>query len=139
MPPSRPFSGRRRNSTRPSARTATKAAPRRNLPSRFGALRGKVSGVAARARHDMSSFHGQSAQAGRFGVQMRGAEIHQRLREVAGAAAAADSDRGELLDRGFAAGNSSSTANSRATTRSTLPSTGTAGASNAIAAIAAAV
>ena len=43
MAPSRPFSGRVRSSTRPSARSATNAAPRRNLPSRLGALRGKVS------------------------------------------------------------------------------------------------
>src|SRR5450755_2940558 len=43
MAPSSPFSGRVRSSTRPSARSATKAAPRRNLPSRLGALRGNVS------------------------------------------------------------------------------------------------
>ncbi len=40
---SRPLSGRLRSSTRPSARSATKAAPRRNWPSRLGALRGNVS------------------------------------------------------------------------------------------------
>src|SRR6185312_2276204 len=37
---SRPLSGRVRRRIAPSARSATKAAPRRNLPSRFGALRG---------------------------------------------------------------------------------------------------
>ena len=69
MPPSNPFSGRERSSTRPSARTTTKAAPRRNLPSRLRALRGNVSGSPrVKARH--ASFHGQSAQAGRFGEQM---------------------------------------------------------------------
>ena len=68
-PPSRPRSGRRRVSTLPSLRTATYAAPRRNSPVDFAPLRGNVS-ASPRARAAQDSFHGHSAQAGRFGVQI---------------------------------------------------------------------
>ena len=116
----------------------TKAAPRRRRPAAFGALRGNVSDRRANAPRN-APIHGQSTQAGFFGVQMVAprsisacaksparADGHQALRRGAGCPA-------------LAAGNSSSTANSRATTRSTLPSTAAAGASKAMAAIAAAV
>ena len=69
MPPSKPVGGRERTSTNPSARMTTKAAPRRSRPSFFGALSGKVSG-SPRARAAQFPIHGQSAQAGFFGVQM---------------------------------------------------------------------
>ena len=50
MPPSKPFGGRVRRSTAPSARVTTKAAPRRSRPSALRALRGNALGIAARAR-----------------------------------------------------------------------------------------
>ena len=85
MAPSRPFSGRWRSSTRPSARSATKAAPRRNFPSRLGALRGKFLLTPERARH--ANAVPRAERAGRpLGRANGGAEIHQRLREIAGAA-----------------------------------------------------
>ena len=61
MPPSRPLSGRVRTSNAPSARKATKAMPRRSAPSRFGVLRGKVSGIAAFARRARRVPRAQSA------------------------------------------------------------------------------
>jgi hypothetical protein len=69
MPPSRPFDGRVRTSTKPSARVATNDAPRRSLPSTFGALRGNVS-ASPRARAWHAASQGQMPQAGFFGVQM---------------------------------------------------------------------
>ena len=61
------------------------------------------------------------------------------LSEIAGAALRRELVARARAMRGFAPGSSSSTANSRAITRSILPSTGLARRSNAIAAIAAAV
>ena len=58
-----------RRSIVPSARSTTKAAPRRNSPSAFGVRRGNVS-WSPRRRASQRSFHGQSKQAGRFGVQI---------------------------------------------------------------------
>src|SRR6185503_1788408 len=105
--------------------SATKAAPRRSLPSRFGALRGNVS-WSPRAFAAHARFHGQSAQAGRFGEQIVAprsiiacAKSPERL--------AGNSDDASRLIAGLAPGDSCSTANSRAKTRSILPSTGTAG------------
>ncbi len=137
MPPSSPFGSRERTSTQPSARTTTKAAPRRRRPSRLGAFNGNVSG-SPRRRAAQASIHGQSAQAGLFGVQMvapRSISAWAKSPARAGGISVAVRRRISA----FAAGNSSSTANSRATTRSILPSTGAARASNAMAAIAAAV
>jgi len=51
MPPSRPFSARVRTSTAPSARSTTKAAPRRKRPARLRALTGKLRRHRARAQH----------------------------------------------------------------------------------------
>ena len=125
-----PARGRRRARPRTPRRAAA-------CPSRFGALRGKVSGVAARARR-AGSIHGQSAQAGFFGVQIVAprsiiacAKSPARASGTSVCASAADLRLGGRQSR--------SIANSRATTRSTLPSTATARRSNAIAAIAAAV
>ena len=124
MPPSNPFGGRLRSSTQPSARTATNAAPRRSFPSRFGALRGNVCG-SPRRRAAQSSIHGQSAQAGFTGVQIVAPRsISACAKSPARASGASVCARRWIS--GLAAGNSSSTANSRVTTRSTLPSTGTA-------------
>ncbi len=53
----------------PSARKATKAAPRRSVPLGFGAFTGKLSG-SPRRRASHPSLNGQKAQAGRCGVQM---------------------------------------------------------------------
>jgi len=75
-----------------------------------------------------ASFHGHSTQAGFFGVQMvapRSISACAKSPERAGGS----NDAASALMRGFAAGSSSSTAQSLVTTRSTLPSTGTAGAS----------
>ncbi len=89
----------------------------------------------ARRRHRSTDT---STQAGFFGVQMVAPRSISACAKSP-ARRGGSSDAASALMRGFAAGNSSSTANSRVTTRSTLPSTGTAGASKAIAAIAAAV
>ena len=84
MPPSNPLGGRLRSSTQPSARTTTNAAPRRSLPSRFGALRGNVCG--SPRRRAAQSVHPRAERAGRLHRRADGgAEVHQRLREVAGA------------------------------------------------------
>ena len=82
----------------------------------------------------------RAQRAGRpLGRAQRRAQIHQRLREIAGPLRRQQRGR-QPLDLGFCRRQvAASTANSRATTRSTLPSTGTAGASYAIAATAAAV
>ena len=69
MPPSSPFDGRVRTSTKSSARVTTNDAPRRSLPSTFGALRGNVS-ASPRACASQDPIHGQMPQAGFFGVQM---------------------------------------------------------------------
>ena len=82
MPPSRPFVGRVRSSTKPSARRATKAAPRRNTPSRFGTRRGNVS-ASPRAYAAQLLFQGHSAQAGVLRRTDGGAEIHHGLGEIA--------------------------------------------------------
>jgi hypothetical protein len=137
MPPSNPFGGRERTSTQPSARTATKAAPRRIRPARFRALRGNVSGSPRRrAAHTFN--HGQAVQAGRLGVQMVALKsispwAKSPARRLGTRPAAS------FRSCGFPVGNSCSKANSLATTRSTLPSTAAARTPKAIAAIAAAV
>ena len=137
MPPSSPFGARVRTSTAPSARTATKAAPRRRRPVFFGALRGNVSG-SPRRRAAQCSIQGQSAQAGFFGVQMVAPRsISACAKSPARSAGTMHAVRRRIS--ALAAGNSCSSAKSLATTRSTLPSTAAAGASNAMAAIAAAV
>ena len=69
MPPSRPLAGRVRTKIVPPARYATKAAPRRKTPSRFGERRGNLS-ASPRARAAQLSFQGQSAQAGLRGVKV---------------------------------------------------------------------
>ena len=69
MPPSSPFSGRRRSSTAPSARTAQNATPKRVGFAARGAARRKSLGDAAGARlHGVC--HGQSTQRGFCGTQM---------------------------------------------------------------------
>ena len=64
-----------------------------------------------------------------------GAEVHHRLGVVAGPRRPGVSRAASARRRGLAAGSGSSTAKSRAITRSTLPSTTTAGRSKAMAAI----
>ncbi len=84
MPPSSPLGGRLRTSTQPSARTTTNAAPRRSFPSRFGALRGKRLRIAAPPRRAI--VHPGAERAGRLLRRADGgAEVHHRLREIAGA------------------------------------------------------
>ena len=106
------------------ART-TNAAPRRRRPSFFGALIGNLSG-SPRRRAAQASIHGQSAQAGFFGVQM---VAPRSISACAKSPARFAGTRPSASRRicAFAAGSSSSTAKSLATTRSTLPSTAAAG------------
>ena len=137
MPPSRPRSGRRRSSTRPSPRVAQNATPWRVGRAIFGNFFGKDSWIpAARARQ--CAFHGQALQFGRRGLHTVAprsisawAKSPARWRGVRRCATSAIS--------GLAAGNGVSIRWSRDITRSMFPSTGVAGWSNAIAAIAAAV
>ena len=137
MPASRPRSGRVRTSTAPSARSTQKAAPRRRRPSALGALRGKVSGVPTR-RAVQPSFHGQSAQDGRSGVQSIAPRSIMACTKSPGRSAGVRLSARRRMST-FAARRGASTAKRRATTRSMLPSTGVARLPNAIAAIAAAV
>ena len=84
MPPSSPFGGRVRSEHAPSARTATNAAPRRRRPVFFGALRGNVS--ASPRRRARAIVHPGAERAGRLLRRADGgAEVHQGLREIAGA------------------------------------------------------
>ena len=125
MPPSRPFSGRRRNSTLAigAQRDEGRAAPQPAFALRRLARKRLL--VAARIR-GACAIHGHRAQAGRFGEQIvapRSIIACAKSPERFGGS----NDAASRLIPGLAAGNSSSTANSRAITRSTLPSTGTAG------------
>ena len=117
---------------------ATKAAPRRKAPSRFGIRARKRFRVAARARR--AAFVPRAKSASRLLRRADGgAEVHHRLGEIAGAALRRQFARQPAqlrLCRRAAARRRQKAARS---TRSILPSTGLAGASNAIAAIAAAV
>ena len=135
MPPRSPLGSRVRTSRKPSARRTTKAAPRRSAPSRLGILGGKVS-ASPRARPMQLSFHGQKTQAGFFGVQI--VAPRSIIACAKSPAAVAARARGPAQS-GLASGNGPASANSRAITRSILPSTGLAGGPKAIAAIAAAV
>ena len=85
-----------------------------------------------------SSFSGHSEQAGFFGVQIDAPRSISAC-ALSPARLSASSVAANSLISGFACGSASSTANSRYTTRSLLPSSGMARRSKAIAAIAAAV
>ena len=139
MPPSSPFGGARAHEH------AAVGAHARRKPRRGAAALSSSAPCAEtlsgspRARAAQASIQGQSAQAGFFGVQMVAPRSISACAKSP-ARAAGTSVCGEPLDRAaWPRAVRSSTANSLATTRSTLPSTGAAGASNAIAAIAAAV
>ncbi len=136
MPPSNPFSARVRTSSS-SPRVTTNAAPRRSAPVFFGALRGNVS-WSPRPRAAQSSLIGHSAQAGFFGVQIEDPRSISAC-ALSPARVAPSSVVASCWISGFDCGSGSSTANSRDTTRSMLPSTGMVRRPNAIAAIAAAV
>ena len=137
MPPSRPSRRARLDEDRaPPSRTASQAMPWRRGFAAFAA--GAAAPRRAGAATGAGAASGQMPQAGRLGRADRGAEVHQRLRPVARAAAGV-SAAARPRARGFAAGSGSSTAKSRAITRSTLPSTTLVGRSKAIAATAAAV
>ncbi len=83
MAPSRPFSGRVRSSTQPSARSATKAAPRRTCLRASAPCAEMSPGRRARAPRRLVP---RTQRAGRpLRRADGGAEIHQRLREIAGA------------------------------------------------------
>ncbi len=114
-----------------------KAAPRRSVPVFFGALRGNVS-WSPRIRAAQPSFSGHSAQAGFFGVQIEEPRSISAC-ALSPALASPSSVAASCWISGFACGSGSSTAYSRDTTRSILPSTGMVLMSNAIAAIADAV
>ena len=89
-----------------------------------------------------AAVHGQSAQAGLAGVHTVAPRSNNAWAKSEGRARAAGSRpscSASPRSDGLVCGNASVTANSRATTRSTLPSTGTIGASKAIAPTAAAV
>jgi hypothetical protein len=116
----------------------------RNAPDFFGALRGKVSCVES-ARAAQSPVSGHSTQAGFFGVQIdaprsiRACALSPARDAASPAPEHPISVAANFWMRGLAFGGGSSTANSRDTTRSILPSTGMVRRSKAIAAIAAAV
>ena len=118
---------------RATRRTRHRAATRRSSSR----LARKALLIAARARR-AGALHGQITQAGASACRSwrRDPSSPGRSRRR-GAAASVLAASARM--RGFAPGSSSSTANSRAITRSILPSTGLACRSNAIAAIAAAV
>ena len=84
MPPSSPASGRRRSSTRPSSRSATNAMPTRSGRSALDGRASAASPAMPRALAAQSDCTGHTRHDGRRGVQMRGAEVHHRLGEVAG-------------------------------------------------------
>ena len=86
-------------------------------------------------RPAQSAIHGHSAQAGVAGVHTVAPRSNSAWAKSDGRARAAGSPpscAASSRSRGLAVGSSSVTANSRATTRSTLPSTGTTGRPNAI-------
>ena len=82
MPPSRPFGGRRAQQHASSARSTTKAAPRRSSPSALPLLARKrllqPLGAGPARRHPGAERAGRPLRRAD-----RGAEIHQRLREIA--------------------------------------------------------
>ena len=127
MPPSRPAGGRRRSSTLPPASASQKCTPCRSGRAGFAALRGSSPAMPAR-RPAQCAIQGHSTQPGAAGVQTVAPRSNSAWAKSAGRAIASGSAPSCPARRrsiGLAAGNGSSTANSRATTRSTLPSTGT--------------
>ena len=110
--------------------------PRRTGFAGFAARRGSSAAMPAR-RPAQSATSGQMPQAGARGAD-GGAEVHQRLREVAGPRGRGQR-RGERDEARLGGGKRRLDAKSRAITRSTLPSTTTARRPKAIAATAAAV
>ena len=120
MPPSRPFGGRVRSRIAPSARSTTKAAPRRSWPFAFLRFRKRL--LQPRGPGQAGAIQGQSAQAGRFGVQMVAPRSISACAKSPGRSAGTSASV-SAPDRGLRLGSGSSIAKSRATTRSTLPST----------------
>ena len=96
MPPSRPCSGRRRSSTAPSGRVSQNATPQRCGRSGFSARAGSDSASPAAAGSATLAPRAQHAARPARRAD-RGAEIHHRLREVAGPLLR-DQRRGERLE-----------------------------------------
>ena len=138
MPPSSPASGRRRSSTCASSRSARKASPTRTGRSGLAALHRQRALDALGVGGAVALQRAHQAR-GPLGRAQAGAEVHQGLREIARPLRRRQRAAPGAGSRSLAAGSGFFTANSRATTRSMLPSTGVAGAPKAMAAIAAAV
>lgn len=137
MPPSNPRGGRGRTRTAPSSRSAQNTTPQRVGLAAAGAIRGKASATPA-TRAAQPVRQGQEGQSGRRGVHTVAPRSISAWAKSPGRPGAARAAASRVIPP-RAAGSGVSMACSRASTRTTLPSTGTAGRSNAIAAIAAAV
>ena len=139
IPPSRPLGGRNRSSTRSDRSVSQNAAPCRSGRARLAAFGGSVSAIPA-SRPAQTPDHGQIAQAGLRGVQMVAPRSNSACAKSDGRATASGSRPSWSAAAATAAAEGSvAMANRRETTRSTLPSTGTTGTPNAIAATARAV
>ncbi len=137
MPPRSPASGRLRNRTCPSSRSARKRNAITRWPLAFFDLRGQLRFNAERMR--MTILLQRTHETRRpLRRTDRGAEIHHGLREIAGLRAGVRVAANRLIS-GLALGSGVFTAKRRDVTRSILPSTGVAFSPNAIAAMAAAV
>ena len=137
VPPSIPRAGRRSSSQAPSARRASQSVPCRSGLGALGARRGRASAIPVRCPAQRAR-QGQSAQAGRRGVQI---VAPRSITAWAWSPGRRSGVRAAAWARsaGRAAGSGVCTAWRRAITRSTLPSTTTAGRPKAMAATAAAV
>ena len=123
MPPSSPFSGRRRSSTAPSPRPSQNATPWRSGRSGFSACAGRLSAIAAAPRAAQSlapRAQARSAAGAACRSSRRDPSAPGRNRRRAAPAPAPRRAPAAAAWRRAAA---SRTAKSRATTRSTLPST----------------
>ena len=108
MPPSKPFSGRRRSSTAPSRRVSQNATPWRNGRSGFSLRAGKCLGEAGCRGGAAGAPRAEDATRPARRADRR-AEIHQRLGEIAGPLLR-HQRAASALRRGFAVGQRSRTA-----------------------------
>ena len=137
MPPSRPLSARRAISTSPLAFSNQYTVPLRSGLGFFAARFGKTSAVPL-ARPAQISRHGHKRQSGRLGVHRVAPRSIMACAKSPGRSCGT-SPAFFSLTSAFSAGSGVCISNSRASTRSILPSTGAAGRLKAMAAMAAAV